>query len=346
MTKKHTIKNKIILMSVVLTLIAFVGCQASAEKQQTANVSANNSAGSDLEIQAAHIIQLGLSNNNPQIKTSTIEIAAGTGKQQFMAEVQRLTKDEFVPIRFNAAVAIGDTKYSAGKDDVALLLKDSDENVRLAGNYALIMLGGSKSYAKPIREALTGSDQRVRANAAFLLGKIGDKNALPLLYHAIQDEASDDKVRLNAIEAIARLGDEKIYQKIWAMLISAYADDRVSGIRAMGALRTSPARDSLLTMLKDDLPEVRLVAAEQLGNLGDITGEKIVIDALTKDMSVAQDAETKARIQTLSALAIGQIRTPPVKKFLPELLKSDSQFARLAAAKAVFQCSDRNNIGR
>jgi HEAT repeat protein len=346
MAKKHPVKNKIVFASVILTLIAFVGCQANAEKQQTASVSTNNSAGSDLELQAARIIQMGLSNNNPQIRANAIEIAAGTNNQQFMAEVQKLTKDGLVPIRFAAAVAIGDTKYSDGKDDVTLLLKDGDENVRLAASYALIMLGDSKSYTKTIREALTSNDQRVRANAAFLLGKIGDKNALPSLYKAIQNETSDDRVRLNSVEAIARLGDEKIYQKIWAMLISAYADDRVLGIRAMGAMRTSQARDSLLTMLKDDLPEVRLVTAEQLGNLGDMAGEKIVTDALTKDMSVAQDAETKARIQTLSALAIGQIRTPPVKKFLSELLKSDSQFARLAAAKAIFQCSDRNNIGR
>jgi len=99
-------------------------------------------------------------------------------------------------------------------------------------------------------------------------------------------------------------------------------------------------------MLKDDVPEVRLVAAEQLGYLGDTEGEKIVANALTHDVSAATDQETKARIQTLAAMAIGQIRTPLLKKFLPELLKSDSQFARLAAAKAVFQCAQKNNIGR
>lgn len=128
------------------------------------------------------------------------------------------------------------------------------------------------------------------------------------------------------------------------MLISAYADDRVCGIRAMGAMGTTQARDSLLTMLKDDLTEVRLVAAEQLGNIGDIAGEKVVIDAL--DRANAQDQEAKARIQTLAALAIGQIRTPTLKKFLPELLKSEFQFARLAAAKAVLQYASDNNIGR
>jgi HEAT repeat protein len=169
---------------------------------------------------------------------------------------------------------------------------------------------------------------------------------LPLLYEAIRDETSDDRVRLNSVEAIARLGDEQIYQKLWAMLISVYADDRVCGIRAMGALGTTQAKDSLLTMLKDNLPEVRLVAAEQLGGLGDTAGEKDVLDALTQGISAAQDQEGRERIQTLAALAIGQIRTPALKKFLPELLKNESHFVRLAAANAVFKSAAGDNIGR
>ena len=346
MAKKHPAKNSIIFISVILALVAFVGCEANSEKQQTAGVSADNSANNDLKAEATKIILEGLSSRNPQVRVNAIEMAAATNNQQFMAGVQRLTKDELVLIRFAAAVAIGDAKYSAAKNDVSQLLKDRDENVRLAADYAIVMLGGPKSYARQIRAALTGNDQQIRANAAFLLGKIGDKDVLPLLYKLIQDEASDDKVRLNAIEAIARLGDEKIYKKLLATLISAYADDRVFGIRAMGALGTSQAKDSLFTMLKDDVPEVRLMAAEQLGYLGDSAGEKVVVNALTHDVSAATDQEAKAQIQTLAAMAIGQIRTPPLKKFLPELLKSDSPFARIAAAKAVFQCAKKNNIGR
>jgi HEAT repeat protein len=346
MTIKHPAKNRVVFICAILSLIAFCGCEKGSGKRQMSNTGAGNAVSSELEVQATQIIQQALANSNPQVRGNAIEIAAGTGNQQFMAEVQRLTKDELVRIRFIAAVAIGDTKYTAGKSDVAQLLKDNDENVRLAADYALFMLSGSKSYVEQIRTAINGNDQQARANAAFLLGKIGDKKALPLLYQALRDEASDDRVRLNSIEAIARLGDDKIYQKLWAMLISAYADDRVCGVRAMGALGTSQARDSLLTMLKDDLTEVRLVSAEQLGNLGDITGEKVVIHALTKDIANSQDQETKARIQTLAAHAIGQIRTPTLKNFLPELLKSEFQVARLAAAKAVLQCNSGNNIGR
>jgi HEAT repeat protein len=171
-----------------------------------------------------------------------------------------------------------------------------------------------------------------------LSGKTGDRGAIELLYQAIRDEASDDRVRLNSIESIARLGDERIYHKIWAMLISAYADDRVFGIQAMGALGTPQAKDAIATMLKDDLSEVRLVAAEQLGSLGDTAGEKVVVDSLTQGTAGTTDKEDRARIETLAAMAIGQIRTEPVKKFLPELLKKESLFVRMAAAKAVIQC--------
>jgi HEAT repeat protein len=347
MAKKHPAKNSIIFASVILALVAFVGCEANSEKQQTAGVSTDNSANNDLTAEATKIILEGLSSSNSQVRVNAIEMAAATNTPQFMAGVQQMTKDELVLIRFASAVAIGDAKYSVAKNDVAQLLKDNDENVRMAGSYALVMLGGSKSYSQQIRTALTDRDQQVRANAAFLLGKIGDKNALPLLYQVIQDETSDEKVRLNAIEAIAGLGDEKIYQKLWAMLISAYADDRVFGIRAMGTLGTSRAKDSLLTMLKDEVPDVRLVAAEQLGSLGDTAGEKIVANALTHDISAAMDQEAKAQIKTLAAMAIGQIRTPTLKKFLPELLKENDENVRLAAAKAVFQCAKKNNnIGR
>ncbi len=331
MIKQNQLKNKIAFAFTIFSLIVFCGCEGGPKEQQIGP----GRGSSELEIQAAKIILQGLSSSYPQVRTNAIEIAAGTGKQQFMPEIQRLTKDGIVPVRFTAAVAIGESKYSPARNDVAQLLKDDDENVRLAADYALAMLGGSKSYIEQIRNTMSSNDQQVRANAAFLLGKIGDRKAIPLLHDAIRDEASDDKVRLNAVEALARLGDETIYQKLWALLISAYADDRIFGIRSMGALGTPAAKDSILTMLKDELPEVRLVAAEELGNLGNKAGEKVVIDTLTKGITVAQDQETRARIQTLASLAIAQIRTPALKKFLPELLKSDSQFAQLAAAKAV-----------
>ncbi|MGA2171406.1 MAG: HEAT repeat domain-containing protein [Sedimentisphaerales bacterium] len=336
MTKPE--ENKFVIACIIILCAGpffFCGCNPDSAKQPIANATANEAATGDIETQATKIIQQALVSDNPQVRANAIEVAAATGKQ-FMPDIQRLLQDKFIPVRFSAAVAIGDARYRGAKNDIAQLLKDDDENVRIAADYAISRITPGVP-TKQLLAAITSSNQQVRANAAMLLGKTGDKSVLPLLYETIRDEASDDRVRLNSVEAIARLGDERIYQKLWAMLISAYADDRVCGIRAMGALGNSKARDSLLTMLKDDLAEVRLVAAEQLGGLGDTTGEKIVLDAMGQVASGAIDQEGRERIETLAALAIGQIRTPALKKFLPELLKNESRFVQLVAAKAVLK---------
>ena len=206
---------------------------------------------------------------------------------------------------------------------------------------------GAGGKLEIIRKAIASNDTTIRANAAVLLGKSGNKEELKLLYWAMTDSNSDDKTRFQAAEAIARLGDEKIIKKLWTMVISTYADDRMMGLNAMGALGTVTAKDILITKLDDEVLEVRLTAAEQLGRLGDSSGEAEVISVFssatgTKAAATAGlDKRDMERVKVLAALAIGQIGTKPVTRYLPQLLQNESKFVRIAAAKAVFQCATR-----
>jgi HEAT repeat protein len=292
----------------------------------------------ELVPEATRIIQEGLSDGDPRIRVNAIEVIAATKQIKQMPKVQRLLEDDFVPVRFAAALAIGDLEYSLAESSVKQLLKDKDENVRIAADYAMSKLGTGSGF-KLVRKTIASSDQTVRANAAFLLGKSGDKNSLKWLWWTLQNKDSDYKARFNAAEAIARLGDERIDEKLLAMLISAYADDRVMGIKAMGALGTEKAKSFLITKLDDDVLEVRLAAAEQLGMLGETTGEAEVLKVFMKNLTAGLDKEELERVNTLTALAIGQIGTVSVTKFLPQLLKNESKFVRIAAAKAVLQCT-------
>jgi HEAT repeat protein len=291
--------------------------------------------------EAEQIIQEGLSDGDPLIRTNTIEVIAATKQIKLMPKVQRLLEDDFVPVRFAAALAVGDLKYSFAESSVRQLLKDRDENVKIAADYALCKLGVSSGF-ELVRKAAASSDQTVRANAVLLLGKSGDKNSLKVLYWALRNKDSDDKVRLQAAEAIARLGDERIYPKLWAMLISIYADDRVMGVSAMGLLGTEGAKNALITKLDDDILEVRLAAAEQLGMLGETIGEAEVLKVFTKNLTAGLDKEELKRVNTLTALAIGRIGTANLIKFLPQLLENESKLVRIAAAKAVIQCTMKN----
>jgi len=303
--------------------------------------------------EATRIVREALADDNPLARTNAVEVVAATRRIRLIPKVQRLLKDEFVPVRFAAALAVGDLEYSLAKKSVTALLKDENENVRLAALYALYRLGSSRPSGQNkegrgspenivlLRRAIAGSDQTVRANAALLLGKSGDNNPLTLkvLLWTLQRPDSGDMVRFQTAEAMAMLGDERIYPKLWTMLISAYADDRVMGIKAMGALGTLKARDALTTMLDDDIVEVRLAAAEQLGILKDNRGVPIVLDVFTRNLAAGLDKEALERLNVRTVLAIGRIGTPSLTGFLPRFLRDESKFVRIAAAMAVFQCT-------
>jgi len=289
----------------------------------------------ELLSRAEQLVREALSDQDPRIRASAVEVVATTKNISLMPKVRRLLADDFVPVRFNATLAVADTHYVLAEKFVRKLLNDPDSNVAAA--YCLVELGYPE-HIDIVRKAAKSRDQFLRANAALLLGKLGDKENLRILYWVMKDEKSDDKTRFQAAEAIAALGDEKIYPKLWAMLISVYADDRVMGIKAMGALATAKAQNALITMLDDPVLEVRLAAAEQLGMLGDTIGQPEVLDVFTENLTAKMDPDEKERVYVLTALAIGRIRTQALTKFLPQLLEDRSKLVRLAAAKALFQC--------
>lgn len=333
-------QNTFIFYSALLvTLIAILpaGCKRKL-KIVTTTAETDVVSTARLRQEAILIIQTALADRDPSVRANAVEVVAATKLIKLMPKVQRLVLDRVVPVRFAAILAVGDTRYSLAGSYIGRRLKDKDENVRIAAVYAMGKLGSPK-YFLVLRKAIVRSDLTIRANAAMLLGKSGDKNALKFLYWALKDKDSDDKVRFNAIQAVAALGDEQIYPKLWAMRISAYADDRVLAVQALGALGTEKAKNILITMLDDDVLEVRLAAAEQLGALKDKIGESVVLDVFEKNLTAGLAKQDLALAYMRTALAIGRIGTPSLKKYLPRLLKDPSPAVRIAAAKAVLQCT-------
>ncbi len=322
----------VILTGILAGLISF-GCSQSGGVNLGA---AREAEVKELVPEALRIVREGLEDTDPQVRAQTVEVVADTRQVTLMPKVVRLLKDDYVPVRFLAALAVGDLEYRLGEGEIEDLLGDRDQNVQIAAVYAMNKFRPDYGIER-IRKALGSDDQTVKANAALLLGKARDMESMKFLYWVLRHKDSDDKVKFQAAEAIARLGDRRIYPKLWSMLISAYADDRVVGIRAMGALGSEEARNALITMLDDDVLEVRLAAAAELGALGEKTGEAEVLDVFKGGAPIGTSREDIERVYVLSALAIGRIQTPALRKFLPVLLENDSKMVKIAAAKAVLQ---------
>ncbi len=287
--------------------------------------------------QAVEITRTALSNSESRVRTNAIEAVSAGQRHELMPQVSSLLKDNIVPVRFAAALAAGDLKYTEAKDKLQVLLQDQNLNVAMAAAYALARLGDDR-YVGIITKSAKNPDETVRANSALLIGKLGKTDNLPLLYWIKDTDSSSYRSRFQATESIAMLGDQKIYQKVWTMILSTHPDDRIIGIRAMAGLKTPEALSAVAGLLSDPIIEVRLAAAEQLGKYGDQSGEIVVLEYLEngakKDTGYVLD-----RRLSLSALAIGNIGTEKLAKYLPDLLKNQSIYVNLAAAKAVFLLS-------
>lgn len=338
--KKTWLKKPLATFAFITYALLCLGCQDTLQTRAAWPTPAPTPAPADsLLPEASRIILDALADPDPLTRVNAIEVVAITKQSRLIPKVQKLLKDDFVPVRFAATLAIGDLQYSLAKNSVTALLQDNNENVRMAALYTLYKLG-SKENIQQLQKAIAANDQTVRANAALLLGKSGDKSEMTtkVLWWTLRRPDSSDMVRFQTAEALAMLGDERIYPKLWTMLISAYADDRVMGIKAMGALKTLQARDALATMLDDNVVEVRLAAAEQLGGtFKDPVGTPVVLDVLKKNLAVGLEPQARDRLNIRTVLAIGRIAAPSLTAYLPNFLKDPSKNVRMAAAMAVFQ---------
>ncbi|RKY11745.1 MAG: hypothetical protein DRP65_03370 [Planctomycetota bacterium] len=284
-----------------------------------------------LKAEAIEIVRDGLADENPFVRERAIKVVSEADIKQLMPTVAKLLKDEVVEVRFAAAEAIGDVRYTAAEYGLGGLLRDRDDNIKLAAAYALTRLGKG-NYSSIIRNSAKSKEQTLRANAVMLLGKLGNKKDIGLLYEVIRDLDSRDWVKIRAVEAIARLGDEKVYRsKCWPLLISKYADDRIMGIKAMSELGTSEASNAIKTMLYDDIVEVRLYAAGQLGRLGDTAGEVEVLGYLKEQLGGADEWSLAGET---AVTAIGQIGTDELAGFLPRFINSRNKLIRLSGAQS------------
>ncbi len=287
-------------------------------------------------MQAEQIIVEGLSDPDPRIRVTALDVVSATRQTSLMPRVQGLLGDPQMMVRFHAAIAVGDMRYVQAMDAVSKLLNDPDTNIRMAAGYAMTRLGRPE-HARIFRDAITSQDQTVRGNAALLLGKSADPEARKLLYWALQRSDSDDKVVWQAAESIARLGDERIYPKLATHLTSPRVEERAAGVRAMSLLNTAKAKNAVVTKLDDPALEVRLAAAGQLGRLGDSVGETEVQQVFDENLLAGMDTLSQEQAKILTASAIGEIGTPALVNHLPKLLADPAASVRLAAAKAVFQ---------
>lgn len=185
------------------------------------------------------------------------------------------------------------SKYGTGSEvSVIISALRNDENSDTRADAAEV-LGeiGNKRAVEPLIDALRDADCTVQWGAAEALGKIGDKKAVEPLITTLKTE--DEYLRERAAEALGEIGDARAVEPLIGALNDKDEGVRSSAAEALGKIGDVRAVEPLINALKDEDWYARCNVAEALGEIGDKRAIEPLTAALNdKDGYVRSSAET------------------------------------------------------
>ena len=167
-------------------------------------------------------------------------------------------------------------------------------------------------------------DVPVRRYLALVLGRLGDRSAVPALVAAASDPDVD--TRLYAVWALGRIGDPAGVEPVLAASQSEDPALRKMAAYVLGQFGDKRAIPRLAVLAEDRTADVRWNAAIALAQLGDRTGLPVLrsmIDraTLARQAELSSDQTEAAMINALKALAL--LKDPETRPMIEALAKSD-----------------------
>lgn len=235
--------------------------------------------------------------------TETLPISASQPKAEApQADLAKPTEDQALKVKINSLIA------KINSNNVEESLKAEDELVRL-GRKAVVIIG----------EMLKASDEPLRGELAFILGRIKDKEATPFLIEALNDENA--YIRRNTVEALGKVRDKESIPVLIGRLADEDSTVREKSAWALGESRDSLAIGELLNRLNDqeENDEVKTAVVEALSKIKDrsVTGD------LVRQLKLDVDQGYKNEVVN----ALGEIADPLSEPELSDYLDNLRQDA-------------------
>ena len=183
-------------------------------------------------------------------------------------------------------------------------------------------------------------DPEMRRYLALVLGRTGDREALPLLTEAANDE--DDRTRIYALWAMGILGDARARDPLAKALSDEDPGIRKTAAFALGELRDPSAIPLLQPRLDDAVTDVRWNTALSLARLGSDAGVPVLETMVDRRLlaqvpDITPDQQEEAMLGAIRALAV--VSGPEHKALFERLAKDDPNLkvrqAAMEAEKAV-----------
>ncbi len=292
---------------------------------------------------------------DPVTRANAIEALSQTVSVKAAPVFKQALDDEYPTVRFAAAMALGDVQYEPAKTTLQRMAKDKaederaepDKRVLCAVIYALHRLG-DMSFTGELGGLLGDPEKEVRANAAMVMGKLGEPSAVFPLRRFLIDE-QDTAVQLQIVEALAMLGDSANILRLEAYTKTQFLEDRLVAISAMECVQSPRSVVVLREMFHQrQPPRVRVAAAGALAHLGETN-----LQAYWFCSRAAKDPQRVLRegyrrkgegagvvinsLQRLAVISLGWMNRESAVDILHPLLDSEDGGVRVAAAMSILR---------
>ncbi len=316
-----------------------------------------------LREQAFEILEEGVESEFALVRANSIEALRWSPRRAERA-VEAGMRDVNPGVRFVSVMMAGELELVSLRGLAETLLDDRDRQVRMGAIRAVAALGGEPDRG-PLFEGLSSRDPRVRAQAVFLLGEMGDPSAIPLLLEArrvFRERAgsavsSEDAIlRVQIAEALMKLGDGRVESVIRSALYPASREEIEAAVLAaqvIGELELRGAIGQLVQVL-EQVPEgadadadprrreflwpmeLRLASALSLAKMGELGG------VFTADLAFdAEDQMTRSQ----AAFVYGWAGRAVDLSKLELMLGDPSPLVRVSAAAGVLRALESAGVG-
>ncbi len=191
-----------------------------------------------------------------------------------------------------------------------------------------------KSFETLLDELVHSPSEKVRYNAARMLGELGDPAAVePLIEVLMKDK--NGSVRLYAARALGELGDARATRPlIDALVQDRNVDVRVRAARALGRLGGEEVVLPLVEALSDSNSQVCITAADALVEIGGVAVNPLVESLKHEKVNVRCDATR----------ALGELSDTRAVMPLVDMLSDEWVNVRIYAVQSLGKLGDKRSV--
>jgi len=289
---------------------------------------------------------------------ATVDVLGGRGGELYIKALD----DPSPKVRFAAAMAVGDLRYAPAKDRLLAMMNfkvpraERHYSVYCGAIYALHRMGRSE-HTSELGQLLVHEGGLVRANAAMVLGRLGERSAIvPLRTVCNKEDEGDDEgilVKLQALESMARLGDARSMATLESYAAGQFLGKKLVALRVLGELGSDRTVMVLRSVVESPYhqPQARALAAGSMARLGTVTDHayELCLTSAGDPDGVMRTALGKAynpltagptminMLRELSVISLGWMKRPHAVDVLVGLLDDENGGVRVAAAMSILR---------